>query len=193
MTAHIFYLCLKTAYFFHTVLSTPGFRFHMIKLRIRIIYDQMLTLSYFQAQINIIKCHCQFFGKSACLLKNFLLHHQTRCRNCAHILQKGCFMEIAGTVCRHINKHMSCNPAHSDHTACMLDRIIRIYKLRANSANFRTLAHTQHFFHPVRINGFYIIIQKQQVFSPCMGSTKIINRRIIKFLPPSQKADPWIR
>ena len=102
-------------------------------------------------------------------------------------------MEIAGTVCRHINKHMSCNPAHSDHTACMLDRIIRVYKLRTNSANFRTLAHTQHFFHPVRINGFYIIIQKQQVFSPCMGSTKIINRRIIKFLPPSQKADPWIR
>ena len=98
-------------------------------------------------------------------------------------------MQIAGTVRRHIYEHMPRNTAHSDHTSCMLDCIIRINELCSDTAHFRTLTHSKHFFQPVWIDRFYIIIQKKQIFSLCMRRSKVINGRIIKFFSPSQKMD----
>ena len=98
-------------------------------------------------------------------------------------------MQIAGTVRRHIYEHMPRNTAHSDHTSCMLDCIIRINELCSDTAHFRTLTHSKHFFQPVRIDGFYIIIQEKQIFSLCMRRSKVIDGRIIKFFSPSQKMD----
>ena len=100
-----------------------------------------------------------------------------------------CLMQIASTVRRHIYEHMPRNTAHSDHTSCMLDRIIRINELCSDTAHFRTLTHSKHFFQPVRIDGFYIIIQEKQIFSLCMRRSKVIDGRIIKFFSPSQKMD----
>ena len=98
-------------------------------------------------------------------------------------------MQIAGTVRRHIYEHMPRNTAHSDHTSCMLDRIIRINELCSDTAHFRTLTHSKHFFQPVRIDGFYIIIQEKQIFSLCMRRSKVIDGRIIKFFFPANDSN----
>ena len=147
----------------------------------------MIILSYFQAQINIIKCNCEFFRKSSGLLKYFFLHHQACCGNCTHILKQRCLVKVSRTVCRHINKHMPCDPTHSNHASRMLNRIVRINQLRSDTADFRSLAYAKHLFHPVRLNRFHIIVQKKQIFSPGMRYTKVINSRIIKFFSPAQK------
>ena len=84
-------------------------------------------------------------------------------------------MKITGTLCRHIHKHVSGNSTHSDHTSGMLDRIVRVDQLRTDSAYFRSLAHTEHFCHPVRIDGFDIIVQEEKVLSFCMGCAEIVD------------------
>ena len=116
----------------------------MIELHIRIIDDQMAVASHLQTEIHIIKRNCKLFRKASCLQKNFLLHHHTCCSHTAHILQKRGLMEISGTLCRHIHKHVPGNSAHSHHAACMLNGVVRIDQLDANCTCFLTLAHAQH-------------------------------------------------
>ncbi len=96
-------------------------------------------------------------------------------------------MQIAGTVRRHIYEHMPRNSAHSDHTSCMLDRIIRINELCSDTAHFRTLTHSKHFFQPVRLMDFYIIIQEKADILPLHAPQQIIDGRIIKFFFPISK------
>ena len=82
--------------------------------------------SHLQAEIHIIKRHRKFFCKAAGFQKNIFLHHHAGRCHTAHILQKGCLMQISGTFRRHIYKHMSRNAAHSDDTSRMLDSVVRI-------------------------------------------------------------------
>ena len=144
MRTDIFDFRLESTDFFLTVLRTSGFGLIMIKFHVRIIDDQMAVAPHFQAEIYIIKCYREFFCKAACFQENIFFHHHAGSCHTAHILQKGCFMQISGTFCRHIYKHMSRNAAHSHHTACMLDGIIRIDQFGPDSSYFLSLADTKH-------------------------------------------------
>ena len=121
----------------------------------------MSFFPYSKTQIHIIECHRKFLSKTACRFKCTALHHHARRRYSTHILKDRSLVEISGSVRRHVNKHMACNAADTDHTACMLDRIVRIDQLHADRPDFSSLADTEHFFDPARGDHRHVIVKEQ--------------------------------
>ena len=55
---------------------------------------------------------------------------------------------------------MACDASKSQDNTRMLDRIIRVIKLRSHSRHVFLLAVLEHFFHPVRCQDLHIVVQE---------------------------------
>ena len=81
---------------------------------------------------------------------------------------------------------MACDTAKAQDNACMLDRIVRVIKLRSHSRHVFLLAVLKHFFHPVRCQDLHIVVQEKEVFALRFLRSEIVDRGIVEFFFPGQ-------
>ena len=81
---------------------------------------------------------------------------------------------------------MACDASKSQDNTRMLDRIIRVIKLRSHSRHVFLLAVLEHFFHPVRCQDLHIVVQEKKILSLRFLRSEIVDRGIVEFFFPGQ-------
>ena len=81
---------------------------------------------------------------------------------------------------------MACDTAKAQDNACMLDRIVRVIKLRSHNRHVFLLAVLKHFFHPVRCQDLHIVVQEKKILSLRFLRSEIVDRGIVEFFFPGQ-------
>ena len=87
---------------------------------------------------------------------------------------------------------MPCNTAKAQNHTCMLHRVILIIEPCPHDSHIRTHTVSQHFFQPVGINDFRVVIQQQKIFTLCIFCTEIIDIRIVEGAIPVHHMYLWI-
>ena len=130
----------------------------MVQFRIWIIHDQISCLSKFHTEINIVKCHLQFFAQTTDFLKRFPFYHHTRRRYRTVILCTDDPVTVSGKSTLLLYETVSGDSTETDDHTGVLDRIIFIIQPRTHSTHIFSGTVAKQLLQTVLIDNFRIVI-----------------------------------
>ena len=129
----------------------------MIQFRIWIVHDQISCLSKFHTEINIVKCHLQFFTQTTDFLKRFPFYHHTSRSHRTVILCTNNPVAVPGKSTLLLYKTVSGDSTETDDHAGMLDRIIFVIQSRTHSTHIFSGTVTKQFLQTIVVDDLGIV------------------------------------
>ena len=128
-----------------------------------------------QAVIDVVVIQRKALVEAADGAEHVRAGHQTGARDGADVAGNEEAVEIAGVVAA-VGVERVSRPAAQHGDAGVLESAAGEEQLRPDRADFRLLRELQHPLQPIRRNDLHVVVEKQQMLSPCQQPPRFIAR-----------------
>jgi len=154
-------------------------------------YHGKSPVTYFQAIVDIVEVDDKTFIKTVDILEDRALRHEACRRDCAQLTgYEGCG-EISEVAFVEVGVDMV-GVFVLNVDACVLDGPVGIVELRADDAYLGLLAYPEHGLKPVGAYHFGVVVEEQEVVSPCLACPKVHELGEVELVLPGDESDSGV-
>ena len=128
-------------------------------------YNKVALLAYTHTHINVVERNLKGFVKTVNFIPHLARKHYTRSGDSGHVVSINKSAHISGVVSVEVLEIVSCKGQKTDTDTCVLNGIVRVVKLSADSTDIGALSEHKHFLNPVRRDNLCVIVKKNNVIT----------------------------